>query len=134
MDPCSDSIKNILQHATRLLSKAGGSRLEFTEVRYCAIIPEDARVASDVTTVVAIPKEGESVKYSITGGNQGGLFSIDQDTGTISVAAPLDYELRDKILEGHIDIRYATDEKLSTNFMKNISLLNTGWFSGHLNI
>lgn len=33
--------------------------MEFTEPRYCAVIPEDARVASDITTVAAIHKQGE---------------------------------------------------------------------------
>ncbi|XP_068228175.1 protocadherin Fat 4-like [Palaemon carinicauda] len=37
-----------------------------------------------------------SVRYSITGGNRDGLFTIDQHTGLITLAATLDYEIYDK--------------------------------------
>ncbi|XP_047477095.1 putative neural-cadherin 2 [Penaeus chinensis] len=36
------------------------------------------------------------VRYSITGGNRDGLFTIDQRSGRITLAAPLDYDLHAK--------------------------------------
>ncbi|KAK8754586.1 hypothetical protein OTU49_016766, partial [Cherax quadricarinatus] len=39
---------------------------------------------------------GVAVRYSITGGNRDGLFTIDQRSGLITLAAPLDYELQPK--------------------------------------
>ncbi|XP_068204753.1 protocadherin Fat 4-like [Palaemon carinicauda] len=82
--------------ATRLLSGTGRTLLEFTQHRYCAVLREDAPTSSDVIAVVANHKDGASVRYSITGGNRDGLFTIDQKTGLITLAAALDYELYDK--------------------------------------
>ncbi|XP_042875099.1 protocadherin-16-like [Penaeus japonicus] len=82
--------------ATRLLSGSGVAALGFTEPRYCAVLSEDAPLAAVVTTVTAIHKHGETVKYTISGGNKEGLFTIDQTRGTITVAAGLDFELSDK--------------------------------------
>ncbi|XP_068222054.1 neural-cadherin-like [Palaemon carinicauda] len=85
-----------LRNATRLLSGTGRSILEFTQHRYCALLREDAPISSAVIIVEANHKEGVPVRYSITGGNRDGLFTIDQRTGLITLAASLDYELYDK--------------------------------------
>ncbi|XP_071536735.1 putative neural-cadherin 2 isoform X2 [Panulirus ornatus] len=85
-----------LHNATRLLSGGGSGPLEFSEPRYCALLAEDAQLAANVTTVTATHKQGEEVRYSITGGNRDGLFTIDQRSGTITLAAGLDYELHEK--------------------------------------
>ncbi|XP_047499098.1 putative neural-cadherin 2 [Penaeus chinensis] len=89
-------ITNSTLLATRLISGPGVGSLGFTEPRYCAVLAEDAPLAAVVTTVTAIHKYGEEVRYSITGGNRDGLFTIDQHSGTITLAAPLDYELHDR--------------------------------------
>ncbi|XP_064098213.1 neural-cadherin-like [Macrobrachium nipponense] len=89
-------ITNSTLLATRLLSGTGRPLIEFTQHRYCATLREDEPTSSDVITVMASHKEGASVKYSITGGNRDGLFTIDQKTGLITLAATLDYELYDK--------------------------------------
>ncbi|XP_068204751.1 putative neural-cadherin 2 [Palaemon carinicauda] len=91
-------ITNSTLLATRLLSGTGRTLLEFTQHRYCAVLREDAPTSSDVIAVVANHKDGASVRYSITGGNRDGLFTIDQKTGLITLAAALDYELYDKEL------------------------------------
>ncbi|CAL4133360.1 unnamed protein product, partial [Meganyctiphanes norvegica] len=82
--------------ATRLLSGSGSGPVQFTQLRYCAGLPEDIQVDTPVATVKATHKEGYGVHYSISGGNDLGLFSINQDTGQVSIAAPLDHELNDK--------------------------------------
>lgn len=37
------------------------------------------------------------IRYEIAGGNVGETFSIDPDTGDISLAKPLDYETRKQV-------------------------------------
>ncbi|XP_064115329.1 putative neural-cadherin 2, partial [Macrobrachium nipponense] len=90
--PLEENIHN----ATRLLSGSGAGPLEFTQPHYCAVLREDAQLAAEVLNVTAIHKQGASVRYSITGGNRDGLFTIDQHTGLITLAATLDYEVYDK--------------------------------------
>ncbi|XP_068213121.1 putative neural-cadherin 2 [Palaemon carinicauda] len=85
-----------LRNATRLLSGSGAGPLEFTQPHYCAVLREDAKLAAAVLSVKAVHKQGASVRYSITGGNRDGLFTIDQHTGLITLAATLDYEVYDK--------------------------------------
>ncbi|XP_066955765.1 LOW QUALITY PROTEIN: putative neural-cadherin 2 [Macrobrachium rosenbergii] len=89
-------ITNSTLLATRLLSGSGAGPLEFTQPHYCAVLREDAQLAAEVLNVTAIHKQGASVRYSITGGNRDGLFTIDQHTGLITLAATLDYEVYDK--------------------------------------
>ncbi|XP_071534241.1 putative neural-cadherin 2 isoform X2 [Panulirus ornatus] len=89
-------ITNSTLLATRLLSGSGVGPLEFSESRYCAVLPEDAHLAATVLTVNATHRNGQAVRYSITGGNKDGLFTIDQHSGVITLAAALDYEIQDK--------------------------------------
>ncbi|XP_042892890.1 putative neural-cadherin 2, partial [Penaeus japonicus] len=89
-------ITNSTLLATRLINGPGAASLGFTEPRYCAVLFEDAQLAAAVTRVTAIHKYGEDIRYSITGGNRDGLFTIDQHSGVITLAAPLDYELHDR--------------------------------------
>nr|XP_045603724.1 putative neural-cadherin 2 isoform X2 [Procambarus clarkii]XP_045603725.1 putative neural-cadherin 2 isoform X2 [Procambarus clarkii] len=88
-------ITNSTLLASRLLSGAGGP-LQFSEPRYCLVVAEDAPPGLRVTQVTATHKDGVGVRYSITGGNRDGLFTIDQRSGLITLAAPLDYELQPK--------------------------------------
>ena len=57
-------------------------------------IAEDTAVDGPVGTVVAtdIDGAGETLTYSITAGNDDGLFAIDSLTGAISVAGSLNFE------------------------------------------
>src|SRR5690606_17373515 len=46
-----------------------------------------------LTTALGVnPEIGETLTYSITGGNTGGMFSIDPVTGAITTNFELDYE------------------------------------------
>ncbi|XP_042206047.1 putative neural-cadherin 2 [Homarus americanus] len=89
-------ITNSTLLATRLLSGSGSGPLEFSEPRYCAVLSEDAQLAATVLAVTATHKQGTSVRYTITGGNKDGLFTIDQHSGVITLAAALDYEAHHK--------------------------------------
>ncbi|MDB4375216.1 pentapeptide repeat-containing protein, partial [bacterium] len=55
-------------------------------------IGEDASVDAVVGTVTATDVDGDTLDYSITDGNEGGLFTIDSSSGEIKVAGVLDYE------------------------------------------
>ncbi|KAK4300601.1 hypothetical protein Pmani_027211 [Petrolisthes manimaculis] len=60
------------------------------------MLSEDAALASTLVTVSATHSKGAGIRYSITGGNRDGLFTIHQHTGVITLAAPLDYETHTK--------------------------------------
>lgn len=69
-------------------------------------VAEDAAVGTSVASVSASdPDAGDSVTYSITGGNTGGAFSINSSTGEIKTAAALDYET----ISGYVLVVTATD-------------------------
>ena len=66
----------------------------FEKAEYSFLIPEDQAVDSIVGMVKAIDPEGEEISsYSITEGNTGDAFSIDDD-GEITVKKPLDYDIK----------------------------------------
>jgi len=55
------------------------------------VVAEDVAVGTTVGTVTATD-DGDDVSFAITAGNTGGAFSVDGDTGVVSVARTLDYE------------------------------------------
>ncbi|KAK8404802.1 hypothetical protein O3P69_001423 [Scylla paramamosain] len=89
-------ITNSTLLATRLLPANHTPLVEFSSSRYCAAVPEDRPPGGTVTSVIATHRHGAEVRYSITGGNKDGLFTIDQHSGTITLAAILDYEVIDE--------------------------------------
>ena len=80
------------------VTKANGSPTAnesptFDTAGYAFSTPEDAATGGSVGAVSASdPDEGQSVAYSITAGNDAGRFSINAETGEISVASALDHE------------------------------------------
>ncbi|KAK4315371.1 hypothetical protein Pmani_013290 [Petrolisthes manimaculis] len=91
------------EHPTRLLSEGrpggGTGGVEFSRSRYCVVVGEDAPPSSTLTRVSARHKQGGEVRYGLSGGNSEGLFSIHPSTGVITLAAPLDYEVADKVTQ-----------------------------------
>ena len=74
------------------VTKANESPI-FDTAGYAFSTPEDAATGGSVGAVSASdPDEGQSVAYSISAGNDAGKFSINAETGEISVASALDYE------------------------------------------
>ena len=65
---------------------------EFDEASYAFDVTEDASVNDAVGTVSATDSDGDDVSYSITAGNTGSVFAIDDETGEITVAVALDHE------------------------------------------
>ena len=65
----------------------------FDAAPYTFSVSEDVSVGDSVGTVSATDAdEGDTVTYSITGGNEDEKFAIDDGTGEITVAVALDYE------------------------------------------
>ena len=59
---------------------------------YSFSVSEDAANGDIVGTVTATDEDtGDTLTYSITGGNTGAKFSIDSSTGEVTVAGTLDY-------------------------------------------
>ncbi|XP_036937405.1 protocadherin-15-like isoform X6 [Acanthopagrus latus] len=64
----------------------------FTQEEYrFAPVSEEAAVGTPVGNIVAAAVN-QTIVYSITEGNEGGVFALNQTTGVISTAKPLDYE------------------------------------------
>ncbi len=59
-------------------------------------LAEDKPVGTVVGTVAGSDPDGDTLSYTITAGNSGGLFSIGSSTGTIKTAKALDYETATK--------------------------------------
>ena len=64
----------------------------FAESSYAWSVAEDAAVGAALGTVGATDPEGGAVSYSITAGNDAGVFQIATATGALTVAGALDYE------------------------------------------
>ena len=69
---------------------------EFDQDPYAFEVAEDAAVDDPVGTVSATDPDGDDVTYSITAGNTGNVFDIDDETGAITVALALDHENTDE--------------------------------------
>ena len=65
---------------------------EFGSDTYGFPVGEDANVGDSVGTVTATDVDEDTLAYSITAGNDGDSFAIDDGTGAITVEADLDYE------------------------------------------
>uniref|UniRef100_A0A671WHL5 Protocadherin-15 n=1 Tax=Sparus aurata TaxID=8175 RepID=A0A671WHL5_SPAAU len=64
----------------------------FTQEEYrFAPVSEEAAVGTPVGNIMAAAVN-QTIVYSITEGNEGGAFALNQTTGVISTAKPLDYE------------------------------------------
>ncbi|KAG9510290.1 Neural-cadherin [Fragariocoptes setiger] len=67
----------------------------FDQALYEAEVNEDEDIQHTVITVTAKDKdESSKLRYEMTKGNIGGAFAVNNETGAIYVAGPLDYELR----------------------------------------
>ncbi|KAJ8002926.1 hypothetical protein DPEC_G00164040 [Dallia pectoralis] len=85
------------------ISDVNDNKPVFAQRLYEVGVDEDADVGVAVVTVGANDEdEGANAKlrYQITSGNNGGLFDMEPEVGTIFIAQPLDYELhkRHKLL------------------------------------
>lgn len=71
----------------------------FDRSLYEAEVNEDEDINHTVITVTAKDKdESSKLRYEITKGNiGGGAFAVNNETGAIYVAGPLDYELRKEV-------------------------------------
>nr|XP_034195560.1 fat-like cadherin-related tumor suppressor homolog isoform X8 [Osmia lignaria] len=98
----------------------------FSEVSYRASVREDAKIGEKVTQVFANDLDSEengNVSYYIERGDRQKQFSIDQKTGQITVAAPLDREeIANYVLEVHG--RDSGIPMLSSFVMVNIEVLD----------
>ncbi|MEZ5305347.1 MAG: cadherin domain-containing protein [Verrucomicrobiales bacterium] len=61
------------------------------------VVAENPEVGTVVGTVRAADPDGDAVRYLIVGGNEAGVFALDANTGSLSVAraAPLNFELNE---------------------------------------
>ncbi|KAK0142930.1 Protocadherin Fat 2 [Merluccius polli] len=69
----------------------------FLSSEYTAQLPESLAVGSEVLSVSALGGDdggGDQILYSIVAGNDDGRFLLDRHTGLLTLAGPLDYEVR----------------------------------------
>lgn len=92
---------------------------------FTATVPEDRPIGYVIGTVRAVYADSSVtgvLVYSVTGGNDGGIFSVDQLSGAISLAARLDYEL-DRLYAIEITARDSTAAQLFTR--RNFTVMVT---------
>ena len=65
---------------------------QFAQDAYTFSVAESTSAFTVIGTVKAVDQDGDSVLHKITGGNDGGQFSIDGWEGFILVTGRLDYE------------------------------------------
>ncbi|XP_076646631.1 FAT atypical cadherin kugelei isoform X8 [Halictus rubicundus] len=98
----------------------------FSEVSYRASVREDAKIGEKVAKVYANDLDSEengNVSYYIERGDRQKQFFVDQKTGQITVAAPLDREeVANYVLEVHA--RDSGIPTLSSFVMVNIEILD----------
>ena len=71
----------------------GNCHPEFDQDPYAFEVAENAEVDAEAGTVTATDENSDDMlTYSITTGNTGSVFAIDDETGSITVAAALDHE------------------------------------------
>ncbi|XP_065357962.1 putative neural-cadherin 2 isoform X1 [Calliphora vicina] len=84
----------------------------FDKFLYETEIDENADLQTTVLTVNAKNhNESSSIRYSITGGNIGNAFGVQNNTGAIFVASPLDYETRPRY-----ELRLEASRSRKTNY------------------
>ncbi|MCP8689011.1 DUF5801 repeats-in-toxin domain-containing protein, partial [Marinobacterium sedimentorum] len=102
---------------------------------YAFSAAEGTPSGSTVGTVAAVDKDGDSLTYSITGGNDAGLFSIDAATGVISVTQDIDdAELGDYALSVSVDDSEGGTDSATVNIsLTNVNDDPTGTLGGQTN-
>ena len=58
-------------------------------------VDENSANATLVTTIAGADVDGDTLTYSITAGNGAGHFAIDANTGAVTVAGAIDFEVND---------------------------------------
>ncbi len=69
---------------------------EFEHAVFSQTVREDQRVGSSIMHVYATSRDtgiNAEIHYSIAAGNEQGIFTIDSNTGIISVIQAMDYEM-----------------------------------------
>uniref|UniRef100_A0A8C5GK80 Protocadherin-15-like n=1 Tax=Gouania willdenowi TaxID=441366 RepID=A0A8C5GK80_GOUWI len=64
----------------------------FTKEEYRFLPVSEAAAVGTFVGVITAAAVNQTIIYSIIGGNKGGMFSLNETTGVISTAQPLDYE------------------------------------------
>lgn len=90
--------RNVLSTVNVQVLDKNDNSPEFSPVSYSKQVAEDVDVGSVITTVIATDRDSginARLTYSITQGNNDGLFVINSTSGVISVAKNLDRETMD---------------------------------------
>lgn len=101
---------------------------EFSQADYGITLPEDYNTGQVFMSVSAKDTDAGSnaeISYSITSGNDDGIFEINPDNGNLNIGSPLDYETR----TSHKLVICAKDCKQCTN-----SIRLSGYASVQINV
>ncbi|KAM6148023.1 protocadherin-23, partial [Erethizon dorsatum] len=76
-------------------------KISFSQHLYEALVAENCETGTSVVTVKAFASDavGDIIKYSVFSGNKDGVFSLDPNSGQLTVKEPkfLDFEVRNEI-------------------------------------